>query len=272
MKKRLLALVLAIILVISLLPATTSAAAVRYRLTFLYGTDYALQVWASTEGEVTYTKNKEVTLTDSSGNEFTGWAQEIVEVTNEETDEWNTKFYCTASKQTVLILKGAKLDSYNNEANAIVSSSYAIYGLSAYNTHNLSIVVKEDSTLESGTIIMANGSGTKIGTLSVTSENNAKLTCNSRGYFAYSQGDFIKLNANIDFNGNGNSFLFINKSGAYYQIDGGNYNVSAYRLTAHSSSSYTMYIQLPTVMAITLLFLLTVCVTPQRAAAELPWI
>lgn len=242
MKKRLLALVLVLVMVLSLVPSSAFAAGVRYRLTLLRGTDHALEVWCSTEGEVTYTKNKEVTLTDSAGNEFTGWAQEIVEVTDEETDEWNTKFYCTGSKQTVLVLKGAKLDSYNNEANAIVSSSNAIYALNVYNAHSVSIIVKEDSLLESGTIILGNGDGTKINGLSITGEGDAKLTCNAKGYFAYAQVPNIKLNVNLDFNGNGNSFLYLNYGGGYYQFDGGNYNISAYRFTAHSNSSYPVYI------------------------------
>ena len=244
MKKRLLALVLALVMIISLVPTTTFAAATRYSLQLLYGTDYVVKVWASNEGETTYTKNKEVTLTDSAGNEFTGWAQEIVEVTNEETDEWNTKFYYdTTTKKCVLVLNGAKLDSLNNDANTIVTGSNAIYGLATNNKYDFHVIVKADSLLESGTAILGNGDGSvKLQSLEVTSEGNAKLTCNNKGYFAYLQASYIKLNANIDFNGNGNSFLYLNKSGAYYQIDGGHYKVSAYRFTSHSNSSYPVYV------------------------------
>ena len=244
MKKRLLSLVLVLVMVLSLVPSSAFAAATRYSLQLLYGTDYVVKVWASNEGETTYTKNKEVTLTDSAGNEFTGWAQEIVEVTDEATDEWNTKFYYdTTTQKCVLVLNGAKLDSFNNDANTIVSDSNAIYGLSTNNSYNFHVIVKADSLLESGTAILGNGSvNTKLQSLEVTSEGNAKLTCNNKGYFAHLQGSYIKLNANIDFNGNGNSFLYLNKGGAYYQIDGGHYKVTAYRFTTHSNSNYPVYV------------------------------
>ena len=244
MKKRLLSLMLALVLIIGMLPVTTIAAATRYRVTLMYGTDYALQVWASNEGEVTYTKNKEVTFTDSEGTEFTGWVQENVEITDEQTEEWNTKYYYdSAAGQCVLVLKGAKLDSYNNPAQKAVSSSYAIYGLNVYNSHSLRIEIMEDSIMEATTIVLANGTAdSKLKDLEVISHGNAKLSCDTKGYFAYMQASFVKLNANIEYNGNGNSFLYLNKSGGYYQIDGGHLKVSAYRFTAHSNSSYPIYL------------------------------
>ena len=121
--KKLLGVFLVLCLAVTLFCALTfnaNAAAETKKLDMMNGTDYAIVVSASNDGAtVTYTKNKQVTLTDSGGDSFDGWVQEIVTVTDEATDEWNTKFYYDKSiSRYVLILKDAKLDSFNNDTNA----------------------------------------------------------------------------------------------------------------------------------------------------------
>ena len=246
MTKRLLALVLAIVLTFSLLPVISlGATTATMNVKLMANTDYEL-VLTSVKGAPVYTKNKQVTLTDSGGAQFTGWAQELVEVTDEATDEWNVKFYYddNASRWS-MILKGAKMDAYNDDTSLIVKDAVPIvgFGSSGYG-YEMRMVVKEDSYLEGKYMMSGYGTSTRWSSLTINGENNATIYGKTAGYGIYTQRS-IYLNVNIDcVCPSGNTFAYLNTTGStarYFRISGGNYNIHAYQLVNSKTYATQLY-------------------------------
>ena len=234
MKKRLLSLVLALVMIIGLIPlypkaATTSTMNVK----LMANTEYEL-VLTSEKGAPVYAKNKQVTFTDTGKNTFTGWVQEPVTVNDEATDEWNVKFYYddNASRWS-MILKGAKMDAYNDDTSLIVKDAVPIvgFGSSGYG-YEMRMIVEEDSYLEGKYMISGYGTSTRWSSLTINGENNATIYGKTAGYGIYTQRS-IYLNVNIYcVCPSVNTFAYINTTDGtrYFRINGGNYNIHAYQL------------------------------------------
>ncbi|MBQ7329770.1 MAG: DUF11 domain-containing protein, partial [Oscillospiraceae bacterium] len=245
--KRILSFVLALCLIVGLLPAVAVPAfadvTTKY-LGVLVGTDYMVELPATNDGATkTYTKNKEVTMTDSSGATFTGFIQEIVEVTNEETDEWNMKFfYDTSAKRYKLIMKGARIDAYNNETGKPISGSKA-FGIpkSGYSKYSFYFYteIHEDSYIEANYGWHNNiGGSYKYDQIFVESKNDATLHMKTSSYGFYSQKS-ITLNANIKANSSGNSFIFMNAGSVKITVNGGHLQFDNVYRAFNCSSSVT---------------------------------
>ena len=232
MKKRLLGLALALVMIISLLPATAFAETTGTRSIILMEgftdgvTDYKLTL-DGTDGTVYYTKNKAVKLKDTEGNEFDGWVQELTQVTNEETDEWNLKFYVDGNTLNV-ILKGAKLDAYNDATKLTTASTCNALKCTG-TASKMILTVKETSYLESR--IALYGYGSSRWNLSITVEEGAKLCGKTTSTGTYLQRPLI-LNGDFEFEGTDiGYFVYINDSGTgnnKLTINSGNIKVSGY--------------------------------------------
>lgn len=245
MKKRLLALVLAIVMTFSLLPVISlGATTATMNVKLMANTDYEL-VLTSVKGAPVYTKNKQVTFTDTGNNAFTGWVQEPVTVNDEATDEWNVKFYYddNASRWS-MILKGAKMDAYNDDTSLIVKDAVPIvgFGSSGYG-YEMRMVVKEDSYLEGKYMMSGYGTSTRWSSLTINGENNATIYGKTAGYGIYTQRS-IYLNVNIDcVCPSANTFAYLNTSDGtrYFRISGGNYNIHAYQLVNSKTHATQLY-------------------------------
>ena len=160
MKKRILAFVMALVLIVSMLPVVTFAATTDTRyLKLMANTDKEL-VLESVKGAPVYTKNVPATFTDESGAEFSGWAQELTTVTNEATDEWNLKFFYDDSvSRWTAVLKGAKLDAYNDATKKVVKNASCIVGAGSESyAYDFRLEIHQDSYLEGYCMLMGNGS------------------------------------------------------------------------------------------------------------------
>ena len=245
MKKRLLSLALALILVIGMIPVSTQAATTdTRRVKLMANTDYELEL-ESVNGAPVYTKNIPVTLKDSTGAEFSGWAQELATVTDEATDEWNAKFhYNESTKKWTLVLKGAKLDAYNDETKKAVSSAYPIvgYGETSYYGNDMYITVTEDSYLEGNNMIRAYGTPSRWSSLTINGENGATLHGKATGYGIYTQRS-IYLNVNLDCDTTGSTFAYLNNSDGtrYVRFSGDTVNIKAYQLANTSKHTLQLY-------------------------------
>lgn len=232
MKKRLLGLALALVMIISLLPATALAANTKTRSIILMDgftdgvTDYKLPL-DGTDGTVYYTKNKAVTLKDTEGNEFDGWVQELTQVTNEETDEWNLKFYAENDVLNV-VLKGAKLDAYNDATKLTTGSTCNALKCSGTSSY-INLTVKETSYLDSR--IALNGYGSSRWYLTINVEEGAKLCSKTTSSGIYLQRPLI-LNGDFEFEGTDiGYFVYTSDSGTgnnKLTINSGNIKVSGY--------------------------------------------
>ena len=188
MKKRILSLLLALCMIVGLLPAVAMphahADATTKTINVMSGGTGSFKITATKDGKtVSYTKNQKVELTDSDGNTLldadgnpqTEWIQAPAEVTNEETDEWNAKFfYDTVDKKYKLIMKGVKVTrtcSYAFGA-AYDASNYSIY-----------IYITEDCYFDNGGSAIWSNQGATQGWYRtyITSENDATLYIHQDG-------------------------------------------------------------------------------------------
>lgn len=224
MKKRILAFVMALVLVFSMVPTVSFAATsdTKY-LKLMANTDKELLL-ESVKGAPVYTKNVPATFTDESGAEFSGWAQELTTVTDETTDEWNLKFFYDDSvSRWTAVLKGAKLDAYNDETKQTVKNAYCLVGQGSESySYDFRLEIHQDSYLEGRSMLMANGSNRWL-SVNIISKNNATLYGKATYYGIYVQRS-VYINANLDCYGNDNSFIYTNNSDTNrtITINGGN--------------------------------------------------
>ena len=212
MKKRILAFVMALVLVFSMVPTVSFAATSDTKYLKLMANTNKELLLESVKGAPVYTKNVPATFTDESGAEFSGWAQELTTVTDETTDEWNLKFFYDDSvSRWTAVLKGAKLDAYNDETKQTVKNAYCLVGQGSESySYDFRLEIHQDSYLEGKCMLMANGSN-RWTSVNIISENGATLYGKATSYGIYVQRS-VFITANLDCSGSGSSFIYTNNS------------------------------------------------------------
>ena len=200
--RRVLSMILALCLIVGLLPAVAvfeaSADVTTRTMKTMHGSDYVATLTASSDGAtVTYTKNKEIVLeeTDEEGNPKTEWIQEVVEITDEATQEWNAKYYYNAeTERFTLLMKGVKVTKACTYAFGI-NESLAIQG-----SGEMEFVITEDCYFENCEAIRNNVGGSyRWSHTYVTSENGATLYVDNSNA-AGKAGIFVMRNLTINAN------------------------------------------------------------------------